>query len=92
VDFTPEDDPLPSWKRKASWDRTVAYRTEDACGYIEPWQELPCDFTKGHNTLDTTNGRELASGGHNSTTIDKPFHLDAVSRVQRHHDRTSPLS
>jgi hypothetical protein len=92
MDFTPENDPLKPWVRKASWDRTVAYTAADACGYIEDWQELACDFTKGHNTLDTTNGRELVTGGHNSTKIEKPFHLDAVTRVQRHHDGTSPLS
>ena len=92
MDFTPENDPLPSWKRNASWGRTVAYRAEDACGHAEPWQDLPCDFVKGHNTLDTTNGNPLSTGGHNSTPIEKPFHLDAVNRVQRHHDGTSPLS
>jgi len=88
----PEIDPLKPWVRNASWDRTVAYRAEDACGYIEPWQELPCDFVKGHNVLDTTNGQPLSTGGHNSTTIERPCHLDAVTRVQRHHDGTSPLS
>lgn len=87
-----ENDALKPWVRKASWNRTVAYRAEDACSHIESWQDLACDFERGHNTLDTTNGKPLLFDGHNSTTAEKPFHHAAVTRAQRHQDGTSPLS
>lgn len=89
--MTLENDPLKPWVRKAMWNRTVAYTAEDACGFAEPWQDLACDFTRGHNTLDTDTGRPLLFDGHNSTTSERPFHLDAVTRAQRHYDGTSPL-
>lgn len=92
MDFSPDDDPLKPWVRRASWDRQVAYTATDACGVkAEPWHTIPCDFTKGHNTLDTSNGKELLNGGHNSTT-DQPWHLSAVTRFKRHEDGTSPLT
>ena len=88
-----ENDPLKPWVRHASWDRTVAYTAEDACGFAEPWQDLPCDFIKGHNGLDTSNGKPLLFGGHNSASSQHGgSHLDAVRRIERHRDGTSPLS
>lgn len=84
-------DPLKPWVRHASWGRTVAYTAETACGHKCDWDDLACDFLKGHNTLDTTNGQPLIFDGHNCTTYN-PCHLDAVRRVERHRDGTSPLS
>lgn len=84
-------DPLKPWVRKAAWGRTVAHTAADACGHAEPWQDLPCDFTKGHPATDDT-GSQLLFDGHNSTTSTGPTHLNAVTRAQRHHDGTSPLT
>ena len=87
-----ENDPLKPWVREASWGRAVARLPHEACGFAEPWEDLPCDFVKGHPTTQGPGGEPLLFGGHNSTTSDSPCHLNAVTRAQRHQDGTSPLS